>query len=148
MRYLGKSGRVDSGGILFEGRDLLTLNPRELRAVRGGSIAMVYQEPMASLNPAMTAGEQLVEVPMAHEGVARAEALRRARDMLDRVRMPDADRILGAYPHQLSGGQQQRIVIAMALLSHPRLLVLDEPTTALDVTVEADIVQLVRRISA
>jgi peptide/nickel transport system ATP-binding protein len=148
MRYLGRSGRVDAGEIRFEGRDLLTSSPRELRALRGGSIAMVYQEPMASLNPSMTAGEQLVEVPMAHAGVARAEALRRARDMLERVRMPDARRILGAYPHQLSGGQQQRIVIAMALLAHPRLLVLDEPTTALDVTVEADIVELVRRISA
>jgi peptide/nickel transport system ATP-binding protein len=148
MRYLGKSGRVDSGRILFEGRDLLAFGPHELRALRGGSIAMVYQEPMASLNPVMTAGEQLIEVPMAHAGVDRAEALRRARDMLDRVRMPDAARILGAYPHQLSGGQQQRIVIGMALLSNPRLLVLDEPTTALDVTVEADIVELVRRLSA
>ena len=148
MRHLGRTGRLAGGRILFQGRDLMTMSARELQSTRGASIAMVYQEPMASLNPSMTIAEQLVEVPVFHDGCARSEAHRRARAMLERVRMADGERIMRAYPHQLSGGQQQRIVIAMALLSHPRLLLLDEPTTALDVTVEAGIVDLIRRISA
>ncbi len=148
MRYLGRAGRVAAGRILFHGRDVLAMNSEELRRIRGGAIAMIYQEPMASLNPAMTIGEQLVEVPKYHDGVGRREAGARARAMLERVHMADAARIMGSYPHQISGGQQQRIVIAMALLSNPELLLLDEPTTALDVTVEAGIVELIRGISA
>jgi len=148
MQYLGSAGRVVSGRILFRGRDLLAMKGEELRGIRGGAIAMIYQEPMASLNPSMTVGAQLIEVPMYHEGVGRRDALNRARTMLDRVRMADAERIMHSYPHQISGGQQQRIVIAMALLSNPELLLLDEPTTALDVTVEAGIVDLIRDISA
>jgi peptide/nickel transport system ATP-binding protein len=147
MRYLGKAGRVVGGEILFQGRDLLAIEGEELRRIRGGEIAMIYQEPMASLNPAMTVGGQLIEVPMYHEGLGSAAATARARAMLDRVQMADAGRIMRAYPHQLSGGQQQRIVIAMALLSNPKVLLLDEPTTALDVTVEAGIVDLIRNIS-
>ncbi len=105
---------------------------------------MIYQEPMASLNPAMKVGRQLMEVPMIHEGASEAEARAQALRVVEAVRLPDPKRILGSYPHQLSGGQQQRIVIAMALMSKPALLILDEPTTALDVTVEAGIVDLVK----
>ena len=107
---------------------------------------MIYQEPMASLNPAMKIGKQLIEVPMIHEGLSEREAWKVARQVVEDVRLPDPDRILQAYPHQLSGGQQQRIVIAMALMSKPSLLILDEPTTALDVTVEAGIVDLVKQL--
>jgi peptide/nickel transport system ATP-binding protein len=148
MRHLGRAGRIVRGSIRFEGQDLLAMSEAQLQKIRGSAIAMIYQEPMASLNPAMRLGEQLIEVPRQHEGATRAAAAVRARDMLDRVRLPDVDRIMRAYPHQISGGQQQRVVIAMALLSHPRLLLLDEPTTALDVTVEAGIVELIRELSA
>ncbi len=144
MRDLGVNGRIVGGSIRFKGRDLVTMPDAELRRIRGSEIAMIYQEPMASLNPAMKVGAQLMEVPMIHEGVGAAEARARALRVVDAVRLPDPARILGSYPHQLSGGQQQRIVIAMALMAEPSLLILDEPTTALDVTVEAGIVQLVK----
>jgi peptide/nickel transport system ATP-binding protein len=116
----------------------------ELQQLRGSEIAMIYQEPMASLNPAMKIGAQLAEVPIIHQGMEKSQAWKLARQIVADVRLPDPDRILAAYPHQLSGGQQQRIVIAMALMSKPALLILDEPTTALDVTVEAGIVDLVK----
>ncbi len=148
MRDLGVNGRIVGGSIRFKGRDLTRMGATELRAIRGSEIAMIYQEPMASLNPAMTIGAQLAEVPMIHRNMPRAEALKLARQLVADVRLPDPDRILNAYPHQLSGGQQQRIVIAMALMSRPALLILDEPTTALDVTVEAGIVDLVNDLAA
>ncbi|MES2664860.1 MAG: ABC transporter ATP-binding protein [Pseudomonadota bacterium] len=144
MRDLGKNGRIVGGSIKFKGRDLTTMGDEELRRIRGSEIAMIYQEPMASLNPAMKIGAQLAEVPMIHEGMSRDAAWKLARQIVADVRLPDPDRIINAYPHQLSGGQQQRIVIAMALMSKPALLILDEPTTALDVTVEAGIVDLVK----
>ena len=146
MQDLGVNGKIVGGTIKFKGRDLSTFSPAELRDIRGSEIAMIYQEPMASLNPAMKVGRQLAEVPMIHEGMAKDKALAQAREMVEAVRLPDPDRILKSYPHQLSGGQQQRIVIAMALMSKPSLLILDEPTTALDVTVEAGIVDLVKEL--
>lgn len=144
MQDLGKNGRIVGGSIKFKGRDLNQMSDAELRQIRGSEIAMIYQEPMASLNPAMKVGAQLAEVPMIHQGMDKKAAWDLARQIVHDVRLPDPDRILKAYPHQLSGGQQQRIVIAMALMSKPALLILDEPTTALDVTVEAGIVDLVK----
>ncbi|HOZ32379.1 MAG TPA: ABC transporter ATP-binding protein [Tabrizicola sp.] len=144
MRELGKTGKIVAGSMKFKGRDLATMSDEELRHIRGSEIAMIYQEPMASLNPAMKIGAQLAEVPMIHSGMSKAEAWKLARQIVADVRLPDPDRIINAYPHQLSGGQQQRIVIAMALMAKPALLILDEPTTALDVTVEAGIVDLVK----
>jgi peptide/nickel transport system ATP-binding protein len=146
MRELGKTGRITQGSMKFKGRDLAKMNDEELRHIRGSEIAMIYQEPMASLNPAMKIGAQLAEVPMIHTGMAQPEAWALARQIVADVRLPDPDRIINSYPHQLSGGQQQRIVIAMALMAKPALLILDEPTTALDVTVEAGIVDLVKEL--
>ena len=144
MQDLGVNGRIVGGSIKFKGRDLNEMSMEELRDIRGSEIAMIYQEPMASLNPAMKIGKQLMEVPMIHEGVDDKEAYKRALEVVTDVRLPDPERMLQSYPHQLSGGQQQRIVIAMALMSKPSLLILDEPTTALDVTVEAAVVELVK----
>ena len=146
MQDLGVNGRIVGGSIKFKGQDLSQMSDAELRQIRGSEIAMIYQEPMASLNPAMRIGKQLAEVPMIHQNMSKEEAMALARQVVEDVRLPDPDRILNAYPHQLSGGQQQRIVIAMALMSKPSLLILDEPTTALDVTVEAGIVDLVKQL--
>ena len=144
MQDLGVNGKIVGGSIKFKGRELNTMSEEELRHLRGSEIAMIYQEPMASLNPSMKVGKQLMEVPMIHQGSSAKDAWDLAMQVVEDVRLSDPERILNSYPHQLSGGQQQRIVIAMALMSKPSLLILDEPTTALDVTIEAGIVDLVK----
>ncbi|MBT6203864.1 MAG: ABC transporter ATP-binding protein, partial [Rhodospirillaceae bacterium] len=146
MNYLGKNGGIVNGTISFEGRDMQTMSEEELRQTRGSKIAMVYQEPMSALNPSLTIGTQLKEVLIYHENITNAEATERSIQMLSDVNMPDPDRVMARYPHQISGGQQQRVVIAMAMLSNPSLLLLDEPTTALDVTVEATVIDLIAQL--
>jgi peptide/nickel transport system ATP-binding protein len=144
VRYLGGAGRLTGGRILFEGRDMAKMSEPELRQLRGRRLAMVYQDPMSSLNPVIPVGRQLMEVPIVHQGASEAEARQRALQMLAEVKLPDAASVFTRYPHQLSGGQQQRVVIAMALMAEPSLLIMDEPTTGLDVTVEAAVLDLVR----
>ena len=148
MCYLPSGMAVTAGRIQFEGRDLATLNNGALRKLRGNRIAMIYQDPMSSLNPVMTIGAQLMEVPLLHGVSDTATARARALAMLDAVRLADAPAIMRRYPHELSGGQQQRVVIAMALMAEPSLLIMDEPTTGLDVTIEAAILDLVRHLRA
>lgn len=143
VNYLGRNGRIMDGRILFQGENLVDRTEADLRELRGDRIAMVYQNPMQALNPSMRIGDQMSEVLVVHRGMAREDALERSRQLLARVYMPDAGNVLRRYPHQISGGQQQRVVIAMALLNDPALLIMDEPTTALDVTVEAAVLDLV-----
>ena len=139
-------GRIAQGRILFEGQDLLTLSEREMRAIRGRDIAMIFQEPMTSLNPVFTCGDQILEALRRHQKVSATEARDQALELLHLVGIPLPEQRLGAYPHQLSGGMRQRIMIAMALCCHPRLLIADEPTTALDVTIQAQILDLLRHL--
>ena len=146
MNYVAKNGRITGGRILFDGDDILQRSQKELNKIRGDKIAMVYQDPMAALNPSMRVGQQLTEVLSEHEGLVGGPAKDRCLQMLERVRMPDPSDIMGRYPHQLSGGQQQRVLIAMALLTRPALLVMDEPTTGLDVTIEAGILDLISEL--
>jgi oligopeptide/dipeptide ABC transporter ATP-binding protein len=137
-------GRIESGAIELEGRDLLQLPEREMRAVRGNAVSMIFQEPMTSLNPVYTVGWQIMEAIRLHRKKSRREARARAVELLGMVGIPEPATQVDAYPHQLSGGQRQRVMIAMALACEPKLLVADEPTTALDVTIQAQILELLR----
>jgi len=142
LRLLGANGRIVSGEIRFAGRNLLELSREEMRALRGNQIAMVFQEPMTSLNPVFTVGYQIGEVVQVHRGLNKRAARAHAIEMLKLVEIPEAERRVDAYPHQLSGGMRQRVMLAMALACQPRLLIADEPTTALDVTIQAQILDL------
>ncbi len=135
--------RIVGGQVLFDGRDLLRLSTDEIRDVRGDAISMIFQEPMTSLNPVMTAGRQIAESLIRHRGMGRRAAMARSVEMLEQVRLPDPARRARDYPHQLSGGMRQRVMIAMAMATGPRLLIADEPTTALDVTIQAQILDLI-----
>ncbi len=149
MRLVPPPGRVAAGRVMFDGVDLLGLKPRAMRDIRGNRIAMIFQEPMTSLNPVFTVGDQIMEAMRAHDrSRPAAEMRRRATEALDRVRIPAAARRLDDYPHQMSGGMRQRVMIAMALACSPDLLIADEPTTALDVTVQAQILDLLRDLQA
>lgn len=147
MRLLPEPpGRIVEGEALFEGRDLLQLPARDLRDVRGSRVAMIFQDPMTSFNPTLTIGRQVGEAMEVHQDLSASEARSRAVDLLRMVGIPEAERRLGSYPHQFSGGMRQRAMIAMALSCNPRLLIADEPTTALDVTIQAQIIDLVKRL--
>ncbi len=139
-------GKITSGEILYGGRDLMGLSERQMRSVRGNDIAMIFQEPMTSLNPVMTIGRQIGEAVALHEAVSRDAASHRAVEMLELVQIPDAARRLTQYPYELSGGMRQRVMIAMALANDPKLLIADEPTTALDVTIQAQILDIIRSL--
>jgi len=141
-------GEIAGGAVRFRGRDLLRLSEPEMRRVRGNEIGMIFQEPMSSLNPLLTVGEQIAEVVRLHRGLGRRTARRHAVEMLARVNIPDPERRATEYPHRLSGGMRQRVMIAMALACHPALLIADEPTTALDVTIQAQILELIRTLQA
>jgi ABC-type dipeptide/oligopeptide/nickel transport system ATPase component len=147
LRLLQPPGRITGGRIVFEGRDLLALSEREMREVRGARISLIFQEPMTALNPVMRVGDQIAEALAVH-GIEGRTARLRAIELLDAVRIPDAARRARDYPHQLSGGMRQRVMIAIALACRPPLVIADEPTTALDVTIQAQVLDLLRELKA
>ncbi len=146
MGLLGRGGAVIDGSVLFDGKDLLSMSEKELDQVRGNELTMIFQDPLTSLNPVFTVGSQMLESIRIHMHLPRAEAVCRAESMLARVGMPDPCGVMKKYPHTLSGGMRQRVMIAMALSCNPRLLIADEPTTALDVTIQAQIMELLREL--
>jgi ABC-type dipeptide/oligopeptide/nickel transport system ATPase component len=148
LRLLQPPGRITGGRVLFQGRDLLALSEREMREVRGAGISLIFQEPMTALNPVMTVGAQIAEALTVHGKASRRDARDRAVELLDAVRIPDAARRVRDYPHQLSGGMRQRVMIAIALACRPPLVIADEPTTALDVTIQAQVLDLMRDLKA
>jgi peptide/nickel transport system ATP-binding protein len=141
-------GRITEGQILYDGKNLLDLSPAQMRKIRGKEISMIFQEPMTSLNPVFTVGEQIAEALRLHEGLGRRDAMDKTVEMLKLVHIPNADRRVKEYPHQLSGGMRQRVMIAMALSCNPKLLIADEPTTALDVTIQAQILELLNELKS
>jgi oligopeptide transport system ATP-binding protein len=148
LGILPRAGRVPTGTAIFEGRNLFDLNDKQLRTIRGREIAMIFQDPMTSLNPVLTIGKQIREALKTHFGMNARDAQRRATELLDRVGIPSANKRIGDYPHQFSGGMRQRAMIAMALAGRPKLMIADEPTTALDVTIQAQILDLLRELVA
>jgi peptide/nickel transport system ATP-binding protein len=146
LRLLPRSALITHGQVIFEGQDLLVLSQADIQALRGHQIAMIFQDPSSSLNPVFSVGSQIERVIRQHMHVSKAQATDKALEVLAAVGLPDVERILGSYPHQLSGGMQQRVMIAMALSCNPRLLIADEPTTALDVTIQAQILKLLREL--
>ena len=144
MGLLAENGRVDAGSAMFAGQDLLKLKDRELRKIRGNRISMIFQEPMTSLNPVMTVGRQVAEALRLHAGLDKRAAREKTIEILGKVGIPEPERRYGSYPHQLSGGLRQRVMIGMAMVMQPDLLIADEPTTALDVSIEAQILRLMR----
>jgi ABC-type dipeptide/oligopeptide/nickel transport system ATPase component len=148
LRLLQPPGRIVGGHVLFEGRDLLALTEQEMRAVRGARISLIFQEPMTALNPVMRVGDQIAEALTVHGLASGHEATTRAVSLLDAVKIPDARRRARDYPHQLSGGMRQRVMIAIALACRPPLIIADEPTTALDVTIQAQVLELLRELKA
>ncbi|MCY3814004.1 MAG: ABC transporter ATP-binding protein [Gammaproteobacteria bacterium] len=147
LRLLDAAGSIDSGRVVFDGENLLDLGTRAIRSIRGDRIAMIFQEPMSSLNPVLTIGKQVAEPIRLHRGTPWEDALREAERLLDHSRIPDAPARLKDYPHQFSGGMRQRTMIAMALACRPKLIIADEPTTALDVTVQAQILALLKELT-
>jgi oligopeptide/dipeptide ABC transporter ATP-binding protein len=148
MRLVQPPGRIASGRIFLKGRDLLTLSEREMQGVRGAEIGLIFQEPATALNPVFTIGSQIVETLLVHRRATKREAKARAIELLQAVRIPDAAARINDYPHQLSGGMRQRVLIAMALACKPSLVIADEPTTALDVTIQAEVLDLLREMKA
>ena len=146
MRLIPPPGSIAAGEINLNGRNLLKLNAEEMRRLRGNKVAMIFQDPMTSLNPVYTVGEQIAEAVDLHAGIGRKQAWAKAVEMMHQVKIPDAERRAADYPHQLSGGMRQRVMIAMALCCKPELLIADEPTTALDVTIQAEILDLLRSL--
>src|SRR5689334_15282812 len=146
MRLLSSNARIEAGRIALLGRDLVKLPEREMQSIRGREISMIFQEPMTSLNPVFTVGAQIMEAIILHQRVSKAEARAKAIELLREVKIKNPEQRIDAYPHQMSGGQKQRVMIAMALSCNPQLLIADEPTTALDVTVQAQILEILRRL--
>lgn len=146
MRLVARPGEIVGGEIEFEGEDLLTMREKEIQRLRGNDIAMIFQEPMATLNPVLTIGEQIAEPLIEHQLLKKKEARKRAIELIATVGIPRAEEIVACYPHELSGGMLQRVMIAIALCNNPKLLIADEPTTALDVTIQAQILDLLRKV--
>lgn len=144
LGLISSPGKVTGGQIVFEDRNLLKLNKRQIRNIRGNEISMIFQEPMTSLNPVFTIGNQMSEVFRVHQNISKSEAKQKSIEMLNHVGIPNAEKVINNFPHQLSGGMRQRVMIAMALSCNPKLLIADEPTTALDVTIQAQILDLMK----